>query len=132
MAMTATDQPGAVVPRGRELLCAVSAGLLWLLGLRVLVLVPSVVASAHDESNLENRGLWEAQVFFLLVGSCGLLLLAGWFSLRGHGRWAVAPRVVRTVRALTWSTYLALGIGAFVVLTVYDGACFRSCASFPH
>lgn len=123
---------GRIVPRGRGLFEALAAGLLWLPAVVLLVTIPGKVRFAHLYAQWAKEGIGWFQVFVVLVAVGALLSLATRLSWRAHGKGGQAPRLVRTVRGLTWSAFGALGVGILIVEATWADTCFRTCAPFPH
>lgn len=145
MRVEMSTRPGKVVPEGRELALALTAGVLWVLAVALLVPYPEhlrrgILDVQDGVPSSVTYGLAQLR----LLGALCLLALAHVLSARGHGtaflvmRLAgmrvrtVVPRCVLVARVLTWLAVTALVVGGFVAEGLVSPTdCFRTCAPFP-
>lgn len=137
---------GEVVPHGWALVLALAAGGLWVLAIVLLIPYPDHARRGVLElQGLGGEGLVYGLAEARLVGAGLLLTLAHTLSSRAHGTTfliqrgydgfrerVVVPRLVLTVRLLTWGAVVALIVSTWIADgLVSNTECFRTCEPFP-
>ena len=122
---------GRLIPRGRGLVAAITAGWLWSAALALGTRLPGQMRFAHLYLLRTHEGVGWAQVFISLLAVGGLLGIAYRLSAIAHGSGRSAPTPVRVVRAITVTAFVLVCVAAVSMDAALGEGCFRSCEPFP-